>query len=292
MLTPEGLPVGHRGLGGGRAIRRGSRRRCRHIHVQTAGDEDATRWTIGQSYRTAVHTGTSDPNPQVTDPATIKREELLGVWDTTPHWYLTYTSPDNGPQHSTGNQQRVAAMIHLDLFVDSPNATSHSEVDAYRSRIRFDYAGPVAGKHKGTVFSDARVKLVMSRKDPAVNESALHIYDAIKRPSRTFPSFLGKLIPGEKKPLHRLVDPEKQRKNREKSIKMCNSIWGDYSGTRLECDEYPFASTQEGSTKGDNKYSVRLIEGTDNGAGGNMLNSMFTLNRVLDGDPFYVKITS
>ncbi|WP_435811908.1 NucA/NucB deoxyribonuclease domain-containing protein [Streptomyces massasporeus] len=28
----------------------------------------------------------------------------------------------------------------------------------------------------------------------------------------------------------------------------------------MECDEYPFASTQEGSTKGDNRFSVRLID--------------------------------
>ncbi|MFE7133410.1 NucA/NucB deoxyribonuclease domain-containing protein [Streptomyces sp. NPDC057638] len=263
-----------------------------NIRVQTVGNEDATKWRIGQSYRKAVHTSSSDPNPKITEPPTIKREELLGVWETAPHWDLTYTSPDKGPQHATGNQQRVAGMIHLDLFVDSPNATSYSQVDAHRSRIRFDYAGSVAGKHKGTVFPDARVELVMSRKDPAVNESALHIYDALERPERTFPSFLGKLIPGEKDPLHRLIDPKKQDSNRDKSIKMCKEIWGDYSGTRLQCDEYPFASTHEGSAKGDNKYSVRLIDKTDNEEGGRMLNSMYTLNRVLDGDPFYLKITS
>jgi hypothetical protein len=69
-------------------------------------------------------------------------------------------------------------------------------------------------------------------------------------------------------------------------------IWGDYSGTRLRCDEYPFASTYEGSLKGNNRFSVRLIESTDNEAGGRMLDSMYIANRVLDGDPFYVKITS
>ncbi|MFE2026518.1 NucA/NucB deoxyribonuclease domain-containing protein [Streptomyces hygroscopicus] len=72
----------------------------------------------------------------------------------------------------------------------------------------------------------------------------------------------------------------------------CNDVWGDYSGTDLQCDEYPFASTKEGSNKGDDRYSVRLIEGTDNESGGWRLNSMYTLNRILDGDPFYVKITN
>ncbi|ATW52179.1 NucA/NucB deoxyribonuclease domain-containing protein [Streptomyces peucetius] len=111
-----------------------------------------------------------------------------------------------------------------------------------------------------------------------------------KRPERTFPSFVAKSVPGEKEPLHRLVDTEKNEKQRANSIKECKKIWGDYSGTRLQCDEYAFASTHEGSLKGNNRFSVRLIEGTDNEAGGR-LNSMYTANRILDGDPFYVKIT-
>ncbi|MER6533371.1 NucA/NucB deoxyribonuclease domain-containing protein [Streptomyces sp900105755] len=54
----------------------------------------------------------------------------------------------------------------------------------------------------------------------------------------------------------------------------------------MECDEHPFASTKEGSAKGDNRYSVRLITGTDNNAGGNMILAMYSANRVLDGDLF------
>ncbi|MFJ3719889.1 NucA/NucB deoxyribonuclease domain-containing protein [Streptomyces sp. NPDC090057] len=62
-------------------------------------------------------------------------------------------------------------------------------------------------------------------------------------------------------------------------------------GTDLQCDEYPFASTKEGSTKGDNRFSVRLIDGDDNETGGRRLDQMYTLNRILDGDAFYMKIT-
>lgn len=49
-------------------------------------------------------------------------------------------------------------------------------------------------------------------------------------------------------------------------------------------DEYPFASTKEGAAAPGNRFSARLT-------GGRRLNEMFTLNRVLDGDAFYVKIT-
>ncbi|WNM34962.1 NucA/NucB deoxyribonuclease domain-containing protein [Streptomyces sp. Li-HN-5-11] len=262
-----------------------------NIRVQTAGTEDATKWSIGQFFRDSVDASDSDPNPQVTAPTTVQRDELLGAWNDKPTWTLTYTSPDLGAQFNNGNQQKVAATVFLDINVQSPSVSPYQEVDAYHSAVRFDYAGRVAGKYKGTVFTGARVELVMSRKDSEVKESAQHIYDALKHPERTFPSFAGKTVPGEKEPLHRLINQDKQDANRTKSIQECKKVWGDYTGSGLQCDEYPFASTKEGSTKGDNRYSVRLITGTDNHAGGQRIDAMYTANRVLDGDPFYVKIT-
>lgn len=262
-----------------------------NIRVQTVGTEDATKWRVGQHFRSTINASSSDPDPKLTTPQTTSRDELLGAWDSTPLWTLTYTSPDKGALYNSGNQQRVYATVVMDVTADSPNATSYTEVDAYRSGVRFDYAGPVAGKYKGTVFTEARVELSMSQSDPDVDESALHIYDAQNRPERTFPSWPNKTVPGATEPLHRLIDADEQQKNRSKSIATCNNVWGDYSGTSLQCDEYPFASTKEGSNKGDDRYSVRLIEGTDNEEGGRRLNTMYTLNRMLDGDPFYVKIT-
>ncbi|MGI5508386.1 NucA/NucB deoxyribonuclease domain-containing protein [Streptomyces sp. CA-106131] len=87
------------------------------------------------------------------------------------------------------------------------------------------------------------------------------------------------------------MNKDKQDKNRSKSISECKKVWGDYSGSGLECDEYPFASMKEGSAKGDNRFSVRLIDGKDNRKGDLRLDEMYTLNRVLDGDPFCMKIT-
>ncbi|GGV28683.1 hypothetical protein GCM10010260_81500 [Streptomyces filipinensis] len=135
------------------------------------------------------------------------------------------------------------------------------------------------------MFTQARVELVMSKKDTSVKESAPHTYDALYRPERTFPCWVGKTVPGTKEPLHRLVDKEKQRQNRKHSIKECQKVWGDYSGTDLQCDEYPFAPTKEGSTKGDDRFSVHLIDGEDNETGGRRLDRMYTLNRVVDGAP-------
>ncbi|MGI5473320.1 NucA/NucB deoxyribonuclease domain-containing protein [Streptomyces sp. CA-132043] len=262
------------------------------IIVQTVDGEDATKWQVSQDFSHIIDASNSDPDPVVNAPATTLRDELLGVWDKKPSWNLTYTSPDKGAQYSKGNLQRVFSTITMGLTANSPSSKKpYQMVDAYHSNIRFDYAGPTAGKYKGTVLTEARVELALNRKDAATKESSLHIYDALNRPERTFPSWPGKTTPGVTEPLHRLVDPDKQDANRKKSIKECEKVWGKYDGTGLQCDEYPFASTKEGSNKGDDRYSVRLIDGDDNEAGGRALNALYIGNRMLDGDPFYVKVT-
>ncbi|WP_078601184.1 NucA/NucB deoxyribonuclease domain-containing protein [Streptomyces violens] len=263
-----------------------------NIIVQTIPGEDATKWRVSQDFSHSIDASSSDPDPKVSAPATTRRDELLGGWDKKPSWTLTYTSPDKGAQYSKGNLQRVFSTLTMDVTANSPNAKlPYSLVGAYYSNVRFDYAGPTAGKYKGTVLTQARVELAMNRKDAATKESSLHIYDALNRPERTFPSWPGKTVPGATEPLHRLVDPDKQEANRKKSIKECEKVWGKYDGTGLQCDEYPFASTKEGSNKGDDRYSVRLIDGDDNEAGGRSLNALYIGNRMLDGDPFYVKVT-
>lgn len=77
--------------------------------------------------------------------------------------------------------------------------------------------------------------------------------------------------------------------NRNQTTKTGNDVWGDYSGTSLQCDEYPFASTEE--RRANNlRYSAGLIDGPDNEEGERRLNSMYTANHILDGDAFYVTI--
>lgn len=159
------------------------------------------------------------------------------------------------------------------------------------SSIRYDYAGRAAGKYKGAVFTEARVELKMSLKDPEVDQSARHILDAQKLPERTFPSWPGKAVPGATEPLHRRVDRKEQNDNRDITIATCNDVWGDYKGGKLECDEYPFSSTYEGAAKGDSRYSARLIDGPDNRKGGERIQKLYEESRLLDNDAFYVNRT-
>ncbi|MEU3500627.1 FG-GAP-like repeat-containing protein [Streptomyces hundungensis] len=260
------------------------------IRVQTAGSEDATKWRIFEQFTHSIG-GSGDPNPQVAAPKQTERDGLLGEWNSQPQWVLKYTSPDGGPLYSQGNQQRVQAVMAMSLSVSSPTSQkTYQEADAFYSSVRFDYAGPVAGKYKGTVFTLARVTFRPRLDDPRGWETARHIDDALHHPNRTFPASFPKYIPGERDPLHRVLDPDRIDANRRAAIATCKDVWGDYDGTKLNCDEYPFASTYEGSAKGDKKYSARLIDADDNQKVGRDLNDVYTLNRVLDNDAFYVEV--
>ncbi|CAM5590162.1 putative protein OS=Kitasatospora aureofaciens OX=1894 GN=GCM10010502_61820 PE=4 SV=1 [Kitasatospora aureofaciens] len=138
------------------------------------------------------------------------------------------------------------------MRVTSPNTRTSpwSEFGAAKSNVRFDYAGPVAGKYKGTVFTDGRAELVMKLSDPAVRESALHIKDAHNIPQRTFPSFNGKEHPrGRSSPCTASSTVPSRTRTARTAIATCNEVWGDYSGSGLQCDEYPFSSTYEARTR-------------------------------------------
>ncbi|WP_344626625.1 NucA/NucB deoxyribonuclease domain-containing protein [Kitasatospora arboriphila] len=92
-----------------------------------------------------------------------------------------------------------------------------------------------------------------------------------------------------------MVDRAKQDTNRTAAIKTCDDVWGNYAGSGLECDEYPFSSTYEGAAAGGDsptrRYSSRLIDAADNKEGGTRILAVYTQNRILDGAPFYVKTT-
>ncbi|WP_229328301.1 NucA/NucB deoxyribonuclease domain-containing protein [Streptomyces sp. UNOC14_S4] len=261
-----------------------------NIRTQAVSGEDPATWRISQSFDHSINASASSPNPEISKPATTARAGTIAEWTTNPTQVLTYTSPDTGTL-DPANPQIVQGQVIMEMSVTSPTAAPWVESNMAYSNIRFDYAGRPAGKYKGTVFTEARVELAMSLSDPTVKQSARHILDAQQFPERTFPSWPGKTVPGgNDEPLHRLIDVDKQKANRKRSIEQCEDAWGDYTGTRLQCDEYPFASTKEGSMNGDNRYSVRLIDGSDNGAGGNLIQSLYEQNRILDNDPFYVKI--
>ncbi|MFI6485513.1 NucA/NucB deoxyribonuclease domain-containing protein [Nonomuraea sp. NPDC050663] len=89
-------------------------------------------------------------------------------------------------------------------------------------------------------------------------------------------------------PLHREADEATQKRNREQA---CNRrVTGDRP-PGMSCDEYPFATTQEGGhnlPKEARGWSW-VPEHEQNSQGG-LVTGFYKQNRVLDGDPFYVKV--
>ncbi|MEU8779594.1 NucA/NucB deoxyribonuclease domain-containing protein [Streptomyces sp. NPDC048606] len=262
-----------------------------NIKAKPVAGENPANWRIEHSITHRIIAQESGVNPQINSPANTFQVGTIAEWNAKPFVQLTYTSPDTGKVED-GNAQVVMGELNLSVKVTSPTAEPWEDRTMATSKFRFDYAGRTAGKYKGTVFPEARVEMVMRLADPEVDQSARHILDAQQFPERTFPSWAGKTVPGAAagQPLHRMVNAEKQDEQRAKSISQCKEVWGDYSGTGLECDEYPFASTYEGSMKGDNRYSVRLIDAADNRQGGKIIQRTYEENRIIDNDEFYVKI--
>lgn len=119
-----------------------------------------------------------------------------------------------------------------------------------------------------------------------------HIRDALTDPESTRPTKAGKNIPGgdASSLLHRIKNSDPQySKNRNATKKACRTIKPSDT-TNLQCDEFPFASTAEGSGKGDGNYSLRYLAEDHNEAAGRALGIWYSSDRILAGDGFYVEI--
>jgi hypothetical protein len=220
-----------------------------------------------------------------------ERISLLRDWDATRRFQMTFTSPE-----SAGSGELVVHQVFtsMDMEIRTP---SRPDFDPwYRPNmatliLRFDSAGAKAGKAKGGVFPDFTPTFKPPGNQDArdVREFMRHIDDALHHPERTEPKVLGKSIPGERVPLHRLFNDSEIDRNRSASTRFCQSP----RPNGFECDEYPFASTYEGAATAVLKPwngSVRLIPADDNDKGGRALKDFYLNNRVLDDDAFFVTV--
>lgn len=238
-------------------------------------------------------------------PSPLEKRATLENWKSALHFSGSVSTPNGTGE---GPHAIVKSTMWLNLAVESnmPRVDSWYDEGAGFSRIRFDSAGAVAGKHHGAVFTDHiptyDLMAIADAKGTRgeILESARHIDDALHHQERTFPSFNAKSIPGGSfdRPLHRLINKELQDENRDSSGPVCLDVWGEeYSRPKYNCDEYPFASTYEGAytstNEGKNPWhgSSRPIAAADNQKSGGYLNyEFYTVHRVLDGDPFVVRM--
>ncbi|HEX5497482.1 MAG TPA: CHAP domain-containing protein [Mycobacteriales bacterium] len=205
-------------------------------------------------------------------------------------------------QADTGRPEKVTfATAGLSFTFDGDAATTTPQAFPYN--FRYDttsYLSPgnTAG---GVVFAGAVPTLTFDRSDSLITQNASHIYDALYHPQFTTPTWAAgtKHIPGRGADpdgfLTRL-DPTLKGANRDASCSDAAKLLynpPDYGvAGRSSCDEFPFATTDQGAaaTAGTAtpEFSVRLISAADNSAAGNRLNIFYAYEHILIGDPFAV----
>jgi hypothetical protein len=90
-------------------------------------------------------------------------------------------------------------------------------------------------------------------------------------------------------PLTRLRDADKIDDNRVKPKQQCKAASPQgWNGKKINCDEFPFASTYQGGASG-GPVSGRLINAKQNREGGTQLRNWYDWDRILDKDEFWVE---
>jgi hypothetical protein len=142
-----------------------------------------------------------------------------------------------------------------------------------------------------------------------------HIYEAVHKTMGTYPlpggvnypnlsPYTQKNVPGSTLlyPLSRMTNATAVTEQRNESTRICRTeIRKEWPGSirrhgdkALNCDEYPFASTYQGSLRADPSYnfSVKLINAKQNQKFGSSLGAWYENNRILDGDAFILNLYS
>lgn len=214
------------------------------------------------------------------------RIDLLTGWQSVPSALFRFSSPLTG---ASGKDQ-----LSWYDFTQKVALVGRNTITMGGNGFRCDSAGYLSG-NRGCMFDN--VVSVFDRVragDPDVDQSAKHIRDAQFRPHRTVPHKANKQVPGAPSsgmPLTRIFHDKKLvRENNRKARKVCFDVWGKYSERGLDCDEYPFKSTYQGAAGGDGNFSARAIAWKDNREAGTRIGAWYTTERILDSDPFYVRI--
>ncbi|WP_460491619.1 NucA/NucB deoxyribonuclease domain-containing protein [Dactylosporangium cerinum] len=237
------------------------------------------------------------------EPAAPSRVDTVSGWLAVNYFTTILRSPETADPGDQRVQRRFALV--LDLATPGQPFLPGPPIEAMYSNVRYDSAKYV-GKLRGTVFLDHRLVFVVDERLENQDESAQHIRQAFDHPVLTFPSWAGKSVPGkddgipsaDDEPLTRMYNPALNDANRARSQQICKNLFGEWDGDLVNCDEFPFASTYEGSKNGTEannglqRFSVRLIDAADNQyVGRQMLEVEFYRPlRILDGDKYFVRV--
>ncbi|WP_244120261.1 NucA/NucB deoxyribonuclease domain-containing protein [Burkholderia gladioli] len=216
---------------------------------------------------------------------------------------LTPNLGDNNPLRFTPSIE-IRAVKTGESFDNGPSLAFYGGVTNV-SQIRCDVGLAKAGT-QGCVYERAPAVLrTITLGNPDVDESARHILEAQQEglPGRFVSRGDGTIFADSSaSPLTRLRDASLRASNRAASKAQCVAKFGAVTGqctftgdpdevpSDCDCDEYPFAATNEGAAFGN--VSVKRIDASDNRRAGAFLGNFYLNQRVLDGDPFFVEVGS
>jgi hypothetical protein len=207
-------------------------------------------------------------------------------WQAGTYRSFTYTITNSG-SGGTGVELKKYATLKGSYKINSQLNPTPMVVTWANHYARCDSATYISGTG-GCVHYSAIPVFTVSVSDSSITQAADHWRDAIEQPSTTIPLVPGKVIPYE---LNRTRDQTIIDANRAAARRTCNTdpAFQNINKTGKSCDEYPFATTTQGASRG--PYSVRWIDATQNSTAGSRLASFYNYNRVLDADNFLVAIS-
>ncbi|GAA4308285.1 hypothetical protein BJY14_007890 [Actinomadura luteofluorescens] len=170
--------------------------------------------------------------------------------------------------------------------VDEPNPLEEShESELVRCDKRPPSPDPdTPNDAGGCVFPDLAPTYTLSKTTGTATKTAAHIERAQAATLNHWGRYTGAATD---KPLTRLVDETLAEKNRTAACAAAPSP----RPTGMDCDEYPFAATYQGAAlEGKGDFHWELIDRSDNRAEGAYRKQWYLENRVIDEDPFWVKI--
>ncbi|WP_133791153.1 hypothetical protein [Kribbella sp. VKM Ac-2571] len=205
-----------------------------------------------------------------------------------------FDMPVNLPAYSDVNPDRLATLdAGIEIIVTSTAAPGQIAKEHVGATVRCDGA-TAAGRGGFTtnacIFAGVQAKYSLDASDAAITDVAQHVYWAINDPNSTTPP----PAPGDTKSipnkLNRLVDDSKINLNRNVATDACDRLLQNPRPDGKQCDEYPFASSQQGAaTSPSTDYSVALIDGEQNEREGGRRGAWYTADRYVDGDEFLVE---
>ncbi|WP_261134016.1 NucA/NucB deoxyribonuclease domain-containing protein [Bacillus sp. Marseille-Q3570] len=237
------------------------------------------------------------------DPDYPATERTIAQWKNSNFSTEIFTS--EAPPATDANPDRLGYMdFWPELTLTHAPRKFKKTIDGIKQTVRTDsanymFAFPDQYFRQGAVFSKATPIFNVPITKPEfemLDEAGEHWKFAMDHPGQTKPQIAGKQIPGAvgESTLTRMYTKRHQddyNRNRNKTRRVCDREFGDEDREGKQCDEYPFASTREGSyTNGTDDFSVRMISADSNQAAGTWLGAWYAYDRILDGDEFHVEV--